>query len=205
MKSLALVLLALPLAGLSRPAARTVVPVAPGADVQRALDAAPDGAEIRFAAGNYPIVTELVVTNRRDLLIRGETGTRFVIRFEPVDAKRRSAQGFVCRGLKGIAFEKISFTTDRPINCSGTVVAVDAANDRYDVLVDEGFPLDARQVLAATDTVTAGGMPDGILQSYHDTPYEIVGERTMRVRGPRRPWSPKWRYSHYNQKEVVRG
>ena len=49
MKSLALVLLALPLAGLSQTAARTVVPVAPGADVQRALDAAPDGAETVIA------------------------------------------------------------------------------------------------------------------------------------------------------------
>ena len=89
MKSFALVLLTLPFAGLSQPAARTVVPVAPGADVQRALDAAPDGAEIRFAAGNYPIVTELVVTNRRDLLIRGETGTRFVIRFSRGSRSRK--------------------------------------------------------------------------------------------------------------------
>ncbi len=196
MKSLTLGLLVLPLVGLSQPTARTVVPVTPGMDVQRALDVAPGGAEIRFAAGDYPIDTELVVTNRRDLLIRGETGARFVIRFEPVEARKRSAQGFICRNLKGITFENLAFTTDRPVNCNGTVVAVDAANDHYDVLVDEGFPLDTRQVFASTDTVTADGTPDGVIQSYDDTPYEIVGARTIRVRGPRRSWSSQWRYDY---------
>ena len=181
-------------------APRPVVRVVPGADVQRALDAAPDGAEIRFAAGDYPVDSELVVTNRRDLLVRGETGARFVIRFEPVEAKTRTAQGFVCRDLKGITFENLVFTTDRPVNCNGTVVAIDAAHDTYDVEIDEGFPIDTRQVFAAANSVGADGAPSAALECQGETPYEIVGPRTIRAQGPRRTWAPNWRYDYANLK-----
>ena len=184
--------------------ARSIVEVRPGMDVQRMLDAVASGSELLFKAGDYPIDTALHVSNKTDFVIRGELGTRFVIRFSPVEAKRTSADGFLCDGCRGLTFERISFTTDRPVNCNGTVVAVDPEHDRYDVLVDEGFPLDAGQVLAATDTVTADGVPDFVIQSYSDTPYEIVGERTIRVSGPRRSWSPKWRYDYSKLKKGQR-
>ena len=186
--------------GAAADVSRPVVRVAPGANVQRALDAAPDGAEIRFAAGDYPVDSELVVTNRRDLLVRGETGARFVIRFEPVEAKTRTAQGFVCRDLKGITFENLVFTTDRPVNCNGTVVAIDAAHDTYDVEIDEGFPIDTRQVFAAANSVGADGAPSAVLECQGETPYEIVGPRTIRAQGPRRTWAPNWRYDYANLK-----
>ena len=175
---------------------RPVVRLAPGDDVQRALAAAPDGAEIRLASGDYPIDTALVVSNRHDLLVRGETGARFVIRFEPVEAMTRTALGFVCRNLKGITFENLAFTTDRPVNCNGTVVAVDAANDTYDVEIDSGFQIDARQVFAAANSIGADGAPDSALICEEETPYEIVGSRTIRARGPRRKRSPAWRYDY---------
>ena len=183
---------------------RTIVEVRPGMDVQRALDAAASGSAILFRTGDYPIDTALYVSNKTDFAICGEQGVRFVIRFSPEDAKKRSAEGFLCNGCKGLTFERISFTTDRPVNCNGTVVAVNPESDSYDVLIDEGFPLDARQVLAATDTVTAEGVPDFVIQSYDDTPYEIVGERTIRVKGPRRSWSPKWRYDYSKLKKGQR-
>jgi len=186
------------------PPERKVVHAGPGMDIQRVLDAASDGTEVRFKAGDYPIETALYVSNKTDFAIRGEPDARFVIRFSPEDAKKKSAQGFLCDGCKGLTFERLSFTTDRPVNCNGTVVAVDPEHDRYDVLIDEGFPLDAKQVLAATDTVTADGVPDFVLQSYDDTPYEITGERTIRVNGPRRSWSPKWRYDYSNLKKGQR-
>lgn len=190
----------------SLPAAggRQTIDVAPGVDAQRVLDTAPDGSEVRFKAGDYPIETALYVSNKTDFVISGEPGARFVIRFSPEDAKKKSAQGFLCDGCKGLTFERLSFTTDRPVNCNGTVVAVDPEHDYYDVLIDEGFPLDAKQVLAATDTVTADGVPDFVLQSYDDTPYEITGERTIRVKGPRRSWSPKWRYNYSRLKKGQR-
>lgn len=183
---------------------RQVIHIDPGMDIQRVLDAASNGSEVRFKAGDYRIETALYVSNKTDFVVRGESGARFVIRFSPEDAKKKSAQGFLCDGCKGLTFERISFTTDRPVNCNGTVVAVDPAHDCYDVLIDEGFPLDARQVLAATDTVTAEGVPDFVLQSYDDTPYEITGERTIRVKGPRRSWSPKWRYDYSRLKKGQR-
>lgn len=172
------------------------IEVRPGMDVQRALDAAPDGSTLLFAPGDYPVGTALFVSNKTDFVLRGELGARFVIRFSPEEAKARSAQGFLCDGCKGVTFERLAFTTDRPVNCNGTVVAVNPERDSYDVLVDEGFPLDVRQVLAATDTITSEGTPDYVIQSYDDTPYEIVGERTIRVKGPRRSWSPKWRFDY---------
>ena len=183
---------------------RAVVEVRPGMDVQRTLDEAADGSVVLLKAGDYLIETALYVSNKTDFVIRGESGTRFVIRFSPVEAKKTSADGFLCNGCRGLTFERISFTTDRPINCNGTVVAVDPEHDRYDVLIDEGFPLDPGQVLAATDTVTADGVPDFVIQSYCDTPYEIIGERTIRVSGPHRSWSPKWRYDYSKLKKGQR-
>ena len=183
---------------------RSVVEVRPGMDVQRMLDEAANGSVLLFKAGDYLIETALHVSNKTAFVIRGESGTRFVIRFSPEEAKKRSADGFLCNGCKGLTFERISFTTDRPVNCNGTVIAVDPEHDRYDVLIDEGFPLDARQVLASTDTVTADGVPDYVIQSYCDTPYEIIGERTIRVSGPRRSWSPKWRYDYAKLKKGQR-
>ena len=183
---------------------RQVVHVEPGSDVQRVLDAAFSGTEVLFKAGDYPIETALYVSNKTDFVVRGEPGARFVIRFSPEDAKKRSAQGFICDNCKGLTFERISFTTDRPVNCNGTVVAVNPESDSYDVLIDEGFPIDPKQVIAATDTVTPDGVPDFVIQCYDDTPYEIVGERTIRVRGPRRSWSPKWRYDYSKLKKGQR-
>ena len=172
------------------------IEVRPGMDVQRVLDAASDGATVLFASGDYPIGTALFVSNKTDFVLRGEPGARFVIRFSPEEAKKRAAQGFLCDNCRGLIFERMAFTTDRPVNCNGTVIAVNPERDSYDVRVDEGFPLDARQVLAATDTVTPEGTPDCVIQSYDDTPYEIIGEQTIRVKGPRRSWPPKWRFDY---------
>ena len=178
------------------PVTAETIHVRPGENVQCVLDAAPSGTDVLFSAGDYLIETALCLNNKTNLSVRGEAGVRFVIRFSPNEAKVRSAQGFLCSGCKGLTFEQLSFTTDRPVNCNGTVVAVDPEHDCYDVRIDDGFPLDVRQVIASTDTVTAEGTPDFVLQSYDDTPYEIVGKQTLRVRGPRRSWSPKWRYDY---------
>lgn len=69
----------------SLPAAggRQTIDVAPGVDAQRVLDTAPDGSEVRFKAGDYPIETALYVSNKTDFVISGEPAHVLSYAFRP--------------------------------------------------------------------------------------------------------------------------
>ena len=157
-------------------------------DLEKAISAAPDGGMVELEARNYRLSKSVVVTARTNLVIRGKAGTRFVLRFDPAGDVVNNANGFKFVRCTNLRLENLAFTTDRPVNASGRVAAVDAASRTYDVRLDPEFQLTGRERILAVDTFDESGAPDYVLETFEEWPlgaaYELLDARTVRLKAP---------------------
>ena len=158
------------------------------ADLAKTISATPDGGTVELEARDYRLSKSVFVTARTNLVIRGKAGTRFVLRFDPAGDVGNNANGFKFVRCANLRLENMAFTTDRPVNASGRVAAVDAVSRTYDVRLDPEFPLTGRERILCVDTFDETGAPDYVLESYEKRPlgaaYESLDARTVRMKAP---------------------
>ena len=157
-------------------------------DLERAISATPDGGTVELEARNYRLSKSVDVTARTNLVVRGKVGTRFVLRFDPEGDVGDNANGFKFVRCENIRLENLAFTTDRPVNASGRVAAVDAVSRTYDVRLDPAFPMTGREHILAVDTFDETGAPDYVLETFEERPlgaaYESLDALTVRLKAP---------------------
>ena len=157
-------------------------------DLERAISATPDGGMVELEAREYRLSKPVVVTARTNLVIRGKAGTRFVLRFDPAGDVGNNANGFKFVRCANLRLENLAFTTDRPVNASGRVAAVDVVSCTYDVRLDPEFPLTGRERILAVDTFDEAGAPDYVLETFEQWPlgasYERLDARMVRLKAP---------------------
>jgi len=157
------------------------------AHIEAVIGGVHSGGEVRFAVGVYPIDRAVRVMGKTNLVLRAAPGARFLLRFDPTDRARPGTDGFDFRHCADLRFEGGTFTTDRPVNCSGRVVSVDIPGRSYEVAVDAAFPITGRERLQGCDTFDAEGMPDYVIETYDNAPgsdgirYELVAPQRIRV------------------------
>lgn len=153
------------------------------------IAAVADGGTVELEAKEYRLSQAVVVTARTNLVIRGKQGTRFVLRFDPAGDIKDNANGFKFVRCANLRLENMTFTTDRPVNASGRVAAVDGTAHTYDVRLEPEFPMTGREHILGVDTFDESGAPDYVLETYEERPYgaayEVVGERTVRLKAPK--------------------
>lgn len=178
------------------------------ADVSDELSArianALDGAVIELPAGDVFLAEPIRIRGRRNLTIKGTEATRLVLHFSPWGPIAENNGAFVVEGCEGIRFEGFRLTTDNPVNASGWVVSVDLADNAYEVVVDDAFPVSGWEHFYGADTFDETGLPDYALETYDyvkrtveipdgrggvhkrqvGVSYKVVGPQRIRVRPP---------------------
>ena len=146
------------------------------------------GGVIDLDARDYHLSRAVVVEAKTNLVVRGQKGTRLVLRFDPAGEIKYNANGFKFVRCANVLLENLTFTTDRPVNASGRVAAVDAAERTYDVRIEPDFPIAGREHILGIDTFDEFGTPDYVLETYEKRPlgadYEVVGEQLVRLKAP---------------------
>lgn len=156
--------------------------------LEKTISTVPDGGTVELEARDYRLSKSVVVTARTNLVIRGKAGTRFVLRFDSTGDTGGNANGFKFVSCANLRLENMTFTTDRPVNASGRVAAVDTLSRTYDVRLDPEFPLTGRERILSVDTFDETGAPDYVLETFEDPPlgaaYENLDARTVRMKAP---------------------
>jgi hypothetical protein len=151
------------------------------------IASSPDGV-VELEAREYHLSRAVVVEAKTNLVVRGRKGTRFLLRFDPSGDIKDNADGFKFVRCANVLLEKLTFTTDRPVNASGRVAAVDLLGRTYDVRIEPEFPITGREHILGIDTFDESGTPDYVLETYEKRPYgaeyEVVGEQTVRLKAP---------------------
>ena len=159
-------------------------------DVLARLQQAKNGETVVIPPGVYDVVRPIDVAGKTNLTVRGGTGVVFRLRFDPTNLSDPAVDGFRFRDCAGVAVEGLTMTTDRPVNCSGRVAAVDPEAGWYEVQVEPEFPVTGRERLQASETFDEHGVPDYVLEEWAWTgdrsapglAYELVAPQRLRVR-----------------------
>ena len=157
--------------------------------VNKIIGTAADGDVLVFARGEYYLTRPLLFKGKRNLTVRGEPGAVLKLHYSPFgrfSENYGAVEAFGCRGLR---IEGLAVTTDNPTSCAGRIVATDAKNGTYDVLVDQAFPMTGKEHFASTDTCDEEGTPDWIIETYEyekGDAHELIGPQLVRVKAPRK-------------------
>lgn len=124
--------------------------------IVRARAAGP-AAEVRLRAGVFRVSSAsdedwFIAVGGDGLTLSGEAGATEIIFTDP----RKG--GFIVQGATGLRIRNLIIDYDPPPFTQGTVVAVDAANGRFDLRLDAGFPTPDAPWFATGDPVNQMGM-----------------------------------------------
>ena len=159
-------------------------------DISARLRQARNGETVVIPPGVYDVMQPIDVAGKTNLTVRGGTGVVFRLRFDPTNLMDPAVDGFRFRDCAGVTVEGLTMTTDRPVNCSGRVAAVDLKAGWYEVQVDPEFPVTGRERLQASETFDEHGVPDYVLEEWawngdRSAPglvCELVAPQRLRVR-----------------------
>ena len=162
------------------------------AELAARIRAAKPGDTVVIPAGVYHLDRPVQVVGCTNVVVRGEAGTVFELKFDPCGPLNGNADGFAVSDSAHLRFERLHFTTDLPTSFSGRVTAVDDAAGTYDVELESEFEglFTGKEHFVAANTCDEEGSPYG---ESGGTRYEKTGPRTLRANLPKGSDRPDFR------------
>jgi len=162
------------------------------AEIAARIRAAAPGSVVTIPAGLYHLDRPVQVEGCTNVVIRGEAGTVFELKFDPCGPLDGNADGFTVSDSAHLRFERLQFTTDRPTSYSGRLTAVDEVAGTYDVELESEFAdrFTGKEHFVAANTCDAEGSPYGESGGVR---YEKTGSLTLRARLPKGSDRPDYR------------
>lgn len=170
------------------------------AEIGKAVIAAKPGDVVFFPKGTYAVGKHIWVGEKRNVTLRGESGTVIRMHCNPYGAEQESSGAFYLFRCEDVAVENFTITTDNPIGCVGRIEAVDASAKTVDFRIDAPFPATGEEHFFQLNTCDDEGTPDAVLETHSDIrkqtlpdgrevyvghPYSMVGDRLARITVPK--------------------
>ena len=149
-------------------------------EIEEAIRKAADGDAIFFEGGKYFVDGKIQIENKNNLVICGEDAT-IVAHFDPKVGFWEFSGILAFKGCKNITLKQLTFDTDNPVNCAGTVIATDVENSTVDVMLFDGCTLDGNQTVFASCSLDEDGSPDYIFADYSKREYKSIGGNAVRI------------------------
>lgn len=170
------------------------------AEIFKAVLAAKPGDVVFFPKGTYSLGKRIWVGEKKNITLRGESGTVIRMHCDPRRAEQDSSGAFYLYRCEDVAIERFTITTDNPIGCVGSVVSVDKDAKTIDFRIDAPFPASGEEHFFQLNTCDGEGMPDAALETHRNIerqtlpdgreifvghPYRMIGERLARITVPK--------------------
>jgi len=149
-------------------------------EIEKAIEKAGDGDAVFFEGGKYFVDGQIKIENKNNLIICGDDAT-IVAHFDPKVGFWEFSGILAFKDCKNITLKQLTFDTDNPVNCAGTVVDKSAEDFTIDVMLFDGCTLDSSQTIFASCSLDEDCSPDYLFADYTKREYKSVGENTVRI------------------------
>jgi len=143
---------------------------------------------VLIPSGEHFLERQLEFVGKTNLVIRGELGAKYVLKFSPSGKIEENSNGFCFRECRDVTIENLAFTTDNPVNAQGRIAAVHPEDGTFDVRFNDDYKIMGNEHFLGCDTFDALGMPDYLLEVYWPRPegvkYELLGDNLVRLKAP---------------------
>ncbi len=149
-------------------------------EIEKAIAEAKEGDAVFFEGGKYFVDGRIKIENKKNLIICGEDAS-IVAHFDANVGFWGFSGILAFKGCKNITLKNLTFDTDNPVNCGGSVVGKDTENNTVDVMLYDGCTLDGSQTIFASCSLDEDGSPDYLFDDYTKRSYTCLENNTVKI------------------------